>query len=114
MPRTRLMAVSLALAAVVAGFGALPAYGLTKGLRYCEPPVGPGAYVAATPNVRCDIAVSVVDRIHKPGCWHETQCGIRGFQCISYYNRSFSRPFSYSHHGVCVASHKRRIEFDLG
>jgi hypothetical protein len=37
------------------------------------------------------------------------------FVCVSYYSEfGFSKPFQDSHHGLCVARHARRIEFDLG
>jgi hypothetical protein len=83
-------------------------------VRYCQRPQGPGAYVAATPNVACGIALAVARQITKQRCWQTEQCDIDGFVCISYWSGSFRRPFSYSHHGICPAPRGRRIEFDLG
>jgi hypothetical protein len=93
---------------------ASPAMATDITLRYCEGPVGPGAYVAATDNVPCQTAISVSNRITSRRCWSGQQCDIRGFVCISYYHGNITRPFSYNHHGICTAPGGRRIEFDLG
>jgi hypothetical protein len=83
-------------------------------LRYCQQPQGPGGFVAATPNVPCGTAMFVESRITRPRCWSTEQCDVGAFVCISYWAGSFSRPFSFAHHGICVAHRRRRIEFDLG
>ena len=82
-------------------------------MRYCEPPDLAGAYTAATPNVECETALAVVHGITRRRCWNREQCDVRGFVCIAYWSGSFTRPFSYAHHGICVARRQRRIEFDL-
>ena len=82
-------------------------------MRYCQPPDLAGAYTAATPNVRCSTALAVSNGITRRSCWNTNQCDIRGFVCIAYWSGSFNKPFSFSHHGICVARGRRRIEFDL-
>jgi hypothetical protein len=108
------VAVAAPVSAGVHPVGTVKATTTLQKLRYCERPVGPGAYVAATPNVPCATAVSVVKRITGRGCWGTQQCDIGQFVCISYWSGSFRQPFSYSHHGICPAQRGRRIEFDLG
>jgi hypothetical protein len=88
--------------------------GLPITMRYCQRPHGPGAYISASDNVRCATAFSVEKGILGRSCWRTERCGSRGFACRSYWNGSFDHPFSYSHHGICVAPRGRRIEFDLG
>lgn len=107
------------VAILVAAVAALPlatAQGADRtpmAMRYCQPPDLAGAYIAATPNVGCGIASAAVSGITTRRCWHREQCDIRGFVCIAYWSGSFSRPFSFTHHGICVARRQRRIEFDL-
>jgi hypothetical protein len=83
-------------------------------LRYCQRPGGPGNFVAATPNVSCATAKYVSKRMGSRGCIEDTQCTARRFVCVSYYNNDFARPFSYTHHGICVRGSRRRIVFDWG
>ena len=47
-------------------------------------------------------------------CINKRRCQSEGFTCRSYWNGSYSHPFNFSHHGICHASRKRRIEFDGG
>jgi hypothetical protein len=84
-------------------------------LRYCQRFTNSSAYTAATPNVSCATAKAVVHRITDRSCWPNQQCDVGRFACVSYYSEfGLSKPFLDSHHGICVASHARRIEFDLG
>ena len=110
----KVSAATITAVVVIAAAVASPAAATHITLRYCEAPVGPGAYVAATRNVSCTTAMSVVARITSRKCWGGQQCDIRGFVCISYWNGRFTRPFRFTHHGICTALGGRRIEFDLG
>ena len=104
------------LVAAAAGLPAATAQGtirLPMTMRYWQPPDVAGAYTAATSNVGCGTASAVVNGITTHRCWHREQCDVRGFVCIAYWSGSFSMPFSYTHHGICVARRQRRIEFDL-
>jgi hypothetical protein len=82
-------------------------------MRYCQRFIN--GYTSATPNVSCKSAKSVVKHITGPRCLTKEQCDVGRFVCVSYYSEfGFSKPFQDSHHGLCVARHARRIEFDLG
>ena len=83
-------------------------------LRYCQRPGGPGNFVAATANVKCGTAKYVSAHMASRGCINKMQCAARGFVCISYWNNSFDRRFSYTHHGVCVSGSTPRVIFDWG
>ena len=108
----RLLLATLIVSAATAWTSVAAAKPLT--LRYCEKPTGPGTFVAATSNVVCRTAFSVVNRIPSRRCWGTSQCDLRPFVCISYWNGSFTQPFSFSRHGICTALGLRRIEFDFG
>jgi hypothetical protein len=84
------------------------------GMRYCLGPGGPGNYVSATPNVKCGVAKAVSRQMGTRRCINNLQRTARGFVCISYWNNSFSHPFGYSHHGICVRGLNRRVDFDWG
>jgi hypothetical protein len=83
-------------------------------LRYCDPPGPSGAYLAASKNVGCGKARKVEAQMFSNVCIHKKRCQSQGFTCLSYWNGSYGHPFSFSHHGICKASGKRRIEFDGG
>ena len=101
-----LLAVILAVA-VAQTAGAVP-------MRYCDRPGKAGQYVAASRNVGCSKARRVEAHMFSDACITKRRCQAEGFTCRSYWNGSYANPFSFSHHGICNATRKRRIEFDGG
>ena len=110
MGRKALLVFGSVAAILVAGTASVA----QANMRYCERPGGPGNFISATPNVKCSTAFHVVHQIFSPACWNSNRCYTRGFVCLSYWNGSFSHPFSFSHHGFCTASGGRKIRFDFG
>ncbi len=112
--------IVLGLLLVASALSATATWAFTSGsqaqhlrLRYCEKFIN--GYTSATPNVVCDTAKAVVARVMSPTCLKKEQCDLGRFVCVSYYSEfGFSKPFEDSHHGICVARHARRIEFDAG
>lgn len=90
------------------------------GLRFCERPNGPGAFMAASPNVSCGTARVVRSRVfgraffstRSTPCENRTYCVVRGFRCWGKWEGRL-RPFSYAHHASCRAG-RRRIVIDIG
>jgi hypothetical protein len=90
------------------------------GLRMCERPNGPGAFVAASPSVSCRTARFVRSRLfgraffstRPTPCENRTYCVVMGFRCYGQY-AGHLRPFSYAHHASC-RSGRRRILLDIG
>jgi hypothetical protein len=111
MERVLVTACAVIATAVLAAAPLATARPLT--MRYCQRPDLAGAYIQATPNVNCGTALAVPQAVTRRGCWNTNQCDVRGFVCVAYWSGSFRRPFSFTHHGICVASGQRRIEFDL-
>jgi hypothetical protein len=86
-------------------------YGLLLGIappgyarvsRYCEKP-NPNAYLAVSSGVSCATAERVKRRIISPACYLRTRCVVAGFRCVAYWDGRFDRPFTYTHHALCVS-----------
>lgn len=88
----------------------------TKGhstrLRYCQPPGGPGNYVAASAGVTCRTAVRVEQAL-TGRCYVHRSCDAASFRCVSYYAGQFGARFETAHHALCRDG-SRRVEWDGG
>jgi hypothetical protein len=82
------------------------------GLRFCEFPGGPGDFLAASPAVRCAVASAVESGIS--ACFSKTRCTVAGFRCIAEWAGRYDRPFSFTHHAICVRDARRRVVWDGG
>ena len=99
--------------AVLLAVGAAFASAATaREFRYCEKPGGPGAYLAASPNVSCATAKAVMRTI-VARCFNRTRCIANGFRCVAYWSGGFDRTFDYTHHALCN-DRWRWIDWDGG
>jgi hypothetical protein len=83
-----------------------------SGLRYCERPALNGAFLSASPDVKCRTARAVRGRLFRNPCQNRTYCVVMGFRCYGRWG-GHARPFSYAHHASC-RSKRRRIVLDIG
>lgn len=83
-----------------------------KGLRDCEPQWPNGAYLDASPSVRCSTAKLVEKRLFENPCQYRTYCVVAGFRCYGKWDGR-NRTFFYAHHASC-RSDRRRIVLDIG
>jgi hypothetical protein len=85
------------------------------GLRWCRAPNGPGAFLAASPEVSCHTAHDVEAGVFSERCWNRTRCETGGFTCIAIWDGRTDRPFSFTHHADCRdADGDGRVEMDEG
>jgi len=82
-------------------------------VRYCEKPDNAGAFLVASSGVSCATAQAVEKAIVSRACYARTRCVASGFQCVSYWDGRFDRPFEFTHHALCNSGW-RWIEWDGG
>ena len=116
MARRLLIVVALVAALVLALVGVSAAAARASTMRYCDRPGPAGDFIKASLRVDCRKARQVTSAMFGNSCIERTSCVAHGYRCLSYWDGSYSHPFSYSHHGLCrsVAVPSRRIVFDGG
>jgi hypothetical protein len=80
--------------------------------RYCHSPDNSGAFTAASADVSCQTAATVVRGL-TTRCYVHGRCAVSGFRCASYWAGRFGQPLEDTHHALC-SSGARRIVWDGG